>query len=296
MLSLDDFSPVTLDSKPLFDAHYKKYPPVHSDYVFTTMISWNPYAHYEYCLIAEALIIKTTVDGIVQFRPPIGKIKKKLMDDVVKLAKKQESTYPLTLITEHWKTWLQKKYSSFEFFPLPEHADYVYRSEDLLNLKGSDYKKIRNRLNKFIKTYSFCIDAIHEENIAEIKQFLKRWCIWKECEDDPLLAYEKKAVIYAMDHFIDLGLSGISVRVDDHIEAIAIYEQMNPETVVVHFEKGSPYFDGIYKLVNQETARIVVNDASFINRESDMGNPGLRKAKQSYRPDHMINVYKSDIS
>jgi hypothetical protein len=66
---------------------------------------------------------------------------------------------------------------------------------------------------------------------------------------------------------------------------------MNKETVVVHFEKGSPYYDGIYKVVNLETARLVQQQALYINRESDMGNPGLRKAKQSYRPDHMIPVY-----
>lgn len=70
---------------------------------------------------------------------------------------------------------------------------------------------------------------------------------------------------------------------------------MNPDTVVVHFEKGSPYYDGIYKVVNMETARIVEGDVTFINRESDMGNLGLRKAKKSYRPDHMIKVYKLDL-
>ena len=73
---------------------------------------------------------------------------------------------------------------------------------------------------------------------------------------------------------------------------------MNPDTVIVHFEKGSPDYDGIYKAINQETAKIVQKYAKYINRESDMGIPGLRKAKMSYRPHHMIEVFsisKEDI-
>jgi len=195
------------------------------------------------------------------------------------------------MITEDVKQWMEKEYGISPFHAHPEFADYVYRSSDLANLEGSKYRKIRNRLNKFKKHFNYQVVTASDENIDEIKRFLKRWCIWRDCEDDPLLSYEKNAVMYSMNHIEELGLSGIAIRVNDHIEAISIFEQMNKETVVVHFEKGSPYYDGIYKAVNMETARLVQQDALYINRESDMGNPGLRKAKESYRPDHMIPVY-----
>jgi len=292
MLSSDDFIQVTLESKPLFDTHYKKYHPIHSDNVFATMVAWSEYAHYEYNFFDESLIFKVTVDGIVQFRPPIGKFSKETFDMLIKLAKKEGSEYPISLITEDVKEWIEKNYNSISFVDMPEYADYVYRSKDLASLKGSDYRKIRNRLNKFVKNFEYDTETISEDNISEVKRFLKRWCIWRECEDDPLLSYEKKAVMFSMDHFSELGLSGVAIRVNDIIEAISIFEQMSPDTVVVHFEKGSPYYDGIYKVVNMETARVVEGDVAFINRESDMGNPGLRKAKKSYRPDYMIQVYK----
>jgi len=294
MISSDDFTQVTLESKPLFDKHYKKYPPIHSDNVFATMVAWNEYAHYEYVFFDDTLILKVTVDGIVQFRPPIGRFNKETFDILMKLAKKDGSEYPISLITDDVKEWIEKNYNSISFAALPEYADYVYRCKDLASLEGSDYRKIRNRLNKFVKNFKYETETISEGNISEVKQFLKRWCIWRECEDDPLLSYEKKAVMFSTDHFTELGLSGIAIRVNDHIEAISIFEQMSPDTVVVHFEKGSPHYDGIYKVVNMETARIVEGDVAFINRESDMGNPGLRKAKKSYRPHHMIQVYKME--
>jgi hypothetical protein len=66
---------------------------------------------------------------------------------------------------------------------------------------------------------------------------------------------------------------------------------MNPETAVVHYEKGSPDFDGIYKAINMETAKILQKNYTYINRQSDMDLPGLRKAKMSYHPHHMIEVF-----
>ena len=298
MLSIDDFIPVTLETKKDFDQVYSKYPPVHSDYVFTTLVSWSDYAHYSYVLVDDAIIIKTRIDDTVYFRPPLGKYSKETFYDLIKLAKKEGSDRPLTMITEDAKQWIEKEYAISSFHPHPEFADYVYKSSDLATLEGSKYRKIRNRLNKFKKHFDYQVVTVSLENMDEVKRFLKRWCIWRECEDDPLLSYEKNAVMYSMNNIEELGLSGIAIRVNDHIEAISVFEQMNKETVVVHFEKGSPYYDGIYKAVNMETARIVQKYALYINRESDMGNPGLRKAKESYRPDHMIPVYhleKEDI-
>jgi hypothetical protein len=179
-----------------------------------------------------------------------------------------------------------------------DYFDYVYLASDLANLPGSGYGKIRNRLNKFKKNYEYSTEAINEENMNEVNEFLKRWCLWKDCDSDVVLANERKAIIYSMSHFYDLDLSGLLIRINENVEAIAVYERMNHDTAIVHYEKGSPYFDGIYKAINKETANILQKDFKFINREEDMGIPGLRKAKMSYHPHHMIEVFhvkKEDI-
>ena len=294
MLAIDDFSPITLDSKKLFDAFYMTYPPVHSDYVFSTMIAWREYAKYEYAFVDDSLYIKTCVDDITRFRPPIGMMRQDTFDQLITLAKDTGSNELLSMVTEDMKSWIQNHYPSFVFTEVSAYDDYVYLSDDLASLEGSEYRKIRNRLNKFVKNFDYEVEPISQENISEVRRFLRRWCIWRDCDGDPLLEYEKKAVMYTTKHFDELKLSGLSIRVNDHIEAIAIYEQMNPDIVVVHFEKGSPYYDGIYKVVNMETAKQVRNSIKYINRESDMGNPGLRKAKKSYRPDHMVRIYQVD--
>ena len=93
-----------------------------------------------------------------------------------------------------------------------------------------------------------------------------------------------------MAHFFDLGLSGIVLRIDGTIEAISVFEAMNADTAVIHFEKGSPDFDGVYKAVNMEVANRLQPKVTFIDREEDLGVPGLRKAKLSYHPHHFVEV------
>ena len=240
----------------------------------------------------------TQLNNEIRLRPPSGKQNVELLKQVLSLAVKEGSDEPFGVVNVKIKEWISKEFPKLKFLEHRDYFDYVYRSSDLASLPGSSYSKIRNRLNKFIKKYEYATEVISDENMDEVNEFLKRWCLWKDCESDEILANEKKAILYSMSHFFDLGLSGIIIRVEGNIEALAVYEAMSPDTAVVHYEKGSPYFDGIYKAINMETAKILQKDYTFINREEDMGIAGLRKAKMSYRPHHMVEVYhvnKKDI-
>ncbi|MEM0493553.1 MAG: phosphatidylglycerol lysyltransferase domain-containing protein, partial [Candidatus Thermoplasmatota archaeon] len=198
---------------------------------------------------------------------------------------------PLGFISKESKDWMSKNIPGFSYKEERDLFDYVYRAYDLANLPGSAYSKIRNRLNKFKNQYKYTTESITSENINEVEEFLKRWCIWRDCSSDELLENERKAIIYSMNHFFDLGLSGIILRIYDNIEAISVFERLNNDTVVVHYEKGSYDYDGVYKAVNMETARYLQGMYQFIDRAEDLGIPGLRQAKMSYNPHHFIEVY-----
>lgn len=290
-LSLGDFKPIEFEDKKIFENHYEKYPPVHSDYLFSTMISWMEYGNYHYAFLGDNIIIMTKIRNRLQFRPPFGKFNKDIFKKVFQLAKKEASNPSITLIDSKTKELIQQSFPKFEFNKHRDYFEYVYLASDIAELSGSKYSKIRNRLNKFQRKYEYKIEDISKLNFNEIKEFLNRWCLWKDCDSDPILENEKKAILFSMKHFFDLGLKGISMRINENIEAIAVYEKINSDTAVVHYEKASPDFDGIYKAINQETAKILQQNFLYINRESDMGLAGLRKAKKSYRPNHMIEVY-----
>jgi hypothetical protein len=253
------------------------------------MVSWGSYVEYRYTLIENNIILMSKdKDGVV-LHAPSGKFNRDLLKQVITLAIKENAVFGFIKTSE--KNLLAKQFPWLTFVEDRDFFDYVYRASDLAELLGTKYGKIRNRLNKFTKNYAYTIEELTEKNMDEVDDFLKRWCLWKDCGSDEVLENERKAIVYSMSHFFDLGLSGLSLRINGSIEAIAVYEKMNADTVVVHFEKGSPDFDGIYKAINMETAQRVRHHVPFIDREEDLGIPGLRQAKLSYQPDHFIELY-----
>ena len=291
MISINDYKIIELEDRPKFQKHYAKYPPPHSDYVFTTMISWQEYLNYYYTIYENSLLIMTKSNDNIQFRPPLGTYSHRLNKEIMKLAGKEGGHMPFGMISSSTKNNMLQHYPSAEFVSHRDYYDYVYLTNDLAELAGKPYSKIRNRLNKFTRNNQYTVDTITDDNFAEVKEFLKRWCLWKDCGSDELLEHERRAILFSMAHFHELDLKGLFVTINDQIEAIAVFEQITPDAIIVHFEKGSPDCDGIYKLINWETAKLVQHQSTYINRESDMGVPGLRKAKLSYRPYHFNEVH-----
>jgi hypothetical protein len=290
MLSLNDFRPVRLEDRDFFAALYERYPQVHSDNTFTNMACWNHYAHYSYAQVNGSVIIASTIEGVTRFRPPVGPRDPALMADLIRLGNEVSDCTPMVLIDGQTAEWMQSSLGPMDIVPDRDHFEYVYRTRDLAELPNGLFHSTRRQLNKFRKSYAYTVEPISSSNSREVNEFLDQWCEWKLCEGDEVLENEKDAVMFAIDHFDALKLSGLLIRVEGKIGAMSIFERLNADTALVHFEKGLDGYEGIYKAINAETAAVLAGDFEYVNRESDMGVAGLREAKTRYHPHHMVEV------
>ncbi|MCX6690160.1 MAG: phosphatidylglycerol lysyltransferase domain-containing protein [Methanoregula sp.] len=291
MLEQEDFQPVTLADRDFFTRHYALYPQTHSDNTFTNMVCWNHYAHYRYAYVSRNLIIASTIDGTTRFRPPIGPRDPALLKALIRLASEVSDYEPVVLIDPDTAMWMREICCGMNLIPDRNHFEYVYRAADLAELPGKQYLTIRHQINKFRRNCAYALEPITAENREEVMSFLVKWCEWKGCENDPVLAHEKDAVFFAIDHFNELDIRGLLIRVNHEMAAISLFEPLNADTALVHFEKGLPNCEGIYKAINAETAGLLAKTFTYINRESDLGVAGLREAKMRYHPHHMVEVY-----
>lgn len=292
MLSPDDFMPVTLADRDFFTRHYELYPQTHSDNTFTNMVCWNHYAHYTYAYVENNIIIASTIGSVTRFRPPIGPHNPALIRSLIRFASDVSDNEPLMLIDPDTARWILQTCPEINLVPDRNDFEYVYRSADLAELPGKNYRTIRRQVNKFKRNCATTVESISRDNWEEVKRFLIEWCEWKGCEDgDPVLAHEKDAVFFAIDHFNELPIRGLAIRVVGRVGAISLYERLNSDTALIHFEKGLPDCEGIYKAINNEVAARLAQHFTYINRESDLGVTGLREAKMRYHPHHMVEVY-----
>jgi uncharacterized protein len=290
MLSPNDFKSVSLDQRDFFINHYKRFPQVHSDNTFTNMVCWNHYAHYSFAYIDDNIILATTIEGKTRYRSPIGPHNPDLLEEVMELAAGSADDLSFLILDPESKKWIEELYPELNLLPERKYFDYVYRAADLAELPGKRFATIRRQLNQFQRTCSPSVEPITENNVCDVRDFLDIWCDWKDCDSDPMLADEKEAVLFGLSHKIELQLSGLAIRVDGKIGAMALFEGLNEDTALVHFEKGLPECKGIYRAINAETAKLLFIDYAYINRESDMGVEGIREAKTRYHPDHMVEV------
>ncbi|MGZ7130967.1 MAG: DUF2156 domain-containing protein [Halobacteriota archaeon] len=284
--------PVTLADRDFFIRHYELYPQTHSDNTFTNMVCWDHYAHYTYAYVEKNIIIASTIGGVTRFRPPIGPHNAALIRSLIRFASDVSDNEPLMLIDPDNARWIKQTCPGVNLVPDKNHFEYVYRAADLAELPGKNYRSIRRQVNKFKRNCATTVESISRDDWEEVKRFLIEWCEWKGCDNgDPVLANEKDAVYFAIDHFNELPIRGLAIRVVGRIGAISLYEGLNSDTALIHFEKGLPDCEGIYKAINKEVAARLAQHFTYINRESDLGVTGLREAKMRYHPHHMVEVY-----
>ncbi|WP_440948100.1 DUF2156 domain-containing protein [Methanosarcina sp. T3] len=291
MLDPDDFKPVTLADRAFFEHHYALYPQTHSSNTFTSMVCWNHFTPYRYAYVNGNVIISCTTEGVTRFHPPIGPRDPELMRELMRLALDVSDDTPIELIDPDTAQWMKELDPGLVLVPDRNNFEYVYRASDLAELPGKKYQKMRSHVNRFRRNCLNSVEPMTPQNLKEVMKFLKKWSEWKGCRKNLVLASEVGAARYAVEHFTELPLQGLLIRVDSEIGAISLYERLNTDTALIHFEKGLPDCEGIYKAINEETAAVLAGEVEYINRESDLGVGGLREAKLRYHPHHMVEVY-----
>ena len=172
--------------------------------------------------------------------------------------------------------------------------DYIYSRENLGNLLGSKYQKKRNHISRFLRTFPQAeFHKISKENIEDAWLVEKLW-FQAEKENGEIsksVQQEFDIIREALDNFWELNLSGGVVYVDGKPVAMTVASLINSRILDIHFEKGiMPYaFEGAYSFINNEFAKM--QEVEFINREEDLGLPGLKKAKMSYYPSEILKKW-----
>ena len=265
------------------------FPPLISEQTFTNLFAWRQDRPIWLMKKNDTLLflIKTDIcldDQMVIFGPPIGI--KTLAEILVEPG--QEQLIGAIRVTSGNIADLPP---GFTVNKDRNNSDYVYKVADLAGLNGRKYAKKRSHIKQSLKNHDCVFEMITTQNIDECRELLGRWCDDRQCDLDPGLCGESKAISTTLDLFDEFGLLGGVIRVDGRIQAFSIGERLNGSTAVWHFEKAIPEISGLSQLINQWFAKKCLQDFEFVNREQDLGIPGLRQSKESYYPDHLVDKF-----
>lgn len=299
--TLLEFREITLNDKALFDALFLKMQPQISDFTFTNLFMWQKAYGLKIAYDEELdywyLLARPSEGFFSFFFPPLGDWNddEKLHQAVEKMHEyAHENNFEVLFYRAplNFCEALEKIFPHYRCEIDRNVADYVYLMTDLRDFSGRKMHAKKNHLNRFQKSYNWQYETIDSAVAAEILQLRESWFDLNKTDENGRIPGESRAMRLIFENYEQLNLFGGIIRVEGKIIALTVGEKLNSETMVVHIEKANTEFDGVYAAINNFFINKEAATFQNINREEDLGLEGLRKAKLSYNPDHMVDKYR----
>lgn len=287
-----DFQPITSADKALYESMLPDGNERGCEFSFANLYLWG---RQKMAMIHDHIVLFSQFNRRSVYPYPIGRgDKKAVLDAIIADARARGIPCRITGVGTQGRETLEALYPGQFHYHCDEGSfDYVYDIDDLADLKGKKYHGKRNHLNRFYEAHpDYTVESIGEDNLSQVKQMVEEWYrVRLEENPDSDLLMEQKAFERAFRHYGALGMEGLILKDGERILAMTMGSRMFEDTVDVHFEKALPDVNGAYPAINREFARYIREkypEVRFLDREEDMGLEGLRRAKQSYYPHHMV--------
>lgn len=287
-----DFLPLDIERKTEYDKYLMDCGNRGCEYSFANLYLWG---RQQAAFLSSQLVFFSQFNRRSVYLFPIGPGDRKIaLDAIIADAKDRGIPCRLTgLMAEDVETVERLYPGRFRFHPDRDSYDYVYDIDGLAELRGKKYQKKRNHLNRFLALYPDCRAVpVTEENAEDVRHMIEKWYALRE-KEDPVADFlmEKVAIFKALDRRKALGMECFALYVNNTCVAMSMASALSETVFDVHFEKALEKFEGVYAAINYFFSRYLrekYGAVKYLNREDDMGIPGLRHAKMSYRPDRMI--------
>ncbi|MGE0091380.1 MAG: DUF2156 domain-containing protein [Bacteroidia bacterium] len=268
-----------------------------TEYCFTNLFIWDGTYNSRVGRFKDFLLLRAGTPGERYYLYPAGRgDRREVIEELMEDASREDGNLTLIGLTRETKAELEKLFPHmFKFKMERDSFDYVYDTDKLMTLSGKKLQPKRNHLNYFIGNYSWKIEDFTPDKVDEVVEFSHEWCRRYECNKIDTLAMESCAVEKCLKNYGGLDLKGAILRVDGEIIGYTIGEVLNSDTVIVHVEKAFQDYRGAYQFINREFVKKIAPGYKYVNREDDIGDEGLRKAKESYYPIFMLEKFTATL-
>lgn len=298
MIVIINFKCLSLDDKYIIEKYVENENLESYEYLFSSLYMWRKLNNVKYAIINNSLVIEKNEEGKGTFyAQPLKYNKENLIELVDTLIERNKNytdrEYLFGDVEEGFIEDL-KKYTDYKIEVIEDidDSEYVYNTQDLIDLKGKKYHGKKNHFNSFEKSYEYEIKTINNEKV--IKDCLMLLHNWHEevavtVDKEMLMEIDAIKDLFSELHFFDL--KSIAIYVDGELVGFSVGEIVNDKVAVIHVERGEINYKGVYAFLNRKFLMESFAETEFVNRQEDTGNAGLRKAKQSYHPVKMVKKY-----
>ncbi len=287
-----DFKPFTPEDKSLYEKYLFSEEGRGCEFSFANLYLWG---RQSFAVVCEHIVMFSQFDRRTVYPYPLGEgDKKPVLDAIIADAHARGIPCRISGIVGNEAETRESLYpGKFRFHCDRGSYDYVYDINDLAELSGKKYHGKKNHLNRFKENCEgYVAEPISEKNLNTVREFAENWFNTRISENpESDFHMERAAIERALNHYGELMLEGILITYNGEALAFTIGSRLSSDTFDVHFEKARSDVNGAYTAINYEFARYIREkypEVKYLDREEDMGLEGLRRAKESYKPHHMV--------
>lgn len=288
-----EFKPLELADRDPVEAYLQRRPALASEYTFTNLFAWRQAYDYHIARYHDGFLLAKSAHGMTTCVQPL--VPEDPVDAVwtcLHYLREHGQTPVVDRVGEDVIAHADWEAAHIRIEADRDHADYVYATADLLALEGRKYHAKKNLLHQFTSQYAYEYQPLTAPWVPSCLAFAHDWCIDRRCHESEGLTQENCAVRQILQNYAELHLQGGVLLINGQLVAFTLAEKLNPETLVIHIEKAHAGLTGAYQAIQWEFLRHAAVGVPFVNREQDLGIPGLRKAKESLHPVHMIQKFR----
>ena len=268
------------------------------NYTFANLVGWQFWYYTEVCVLDDTVVLRYTHEGERAYMVCTAKdISKELLEALL-----DDSHGNLTIIgledSQASQLYTLNSTLSTKIEPVRNQYDYIYRRTDLAELHGSHLNAKRNHIHRFRAEHpDFEYRPLTPELFVECRQLTEIW--QEEREFSETIEAEHRVMETIFTNWDALGMIGGSIFVDGKMVAFTYGAAVTTDTIDICVEKADRRIEGAFAIINQQFAEHLPEQFVYLNREEDMGIPGLRQAKLSYHPEilltyNVVHITKND--
>ncbi|MBQ7822112.1 MAG: DUF2156 domain-containing protein [Clostridia bacterium] len=253
------------------------------------MLMWRNYYNTSYAIADDTLIIKSEFEGETIFSMPIGKNCESALELICEHAEDAGIKPVIGFVTAERLERLKELYECDAKYDR-DLADYIYLAEDLAYMRGRRYSGQRGHINAFMKNYpDFEFKSIDNTTLPDVKEFYEHYLATRNKYAESFLA-EAEIMPEIFDNLDLYGFETLVLYADGKVAAFAMGERVG-DTLYEHIEKADASIRGSFQMIASGFARTFIDGVTYVNREDDAGDEGLRKSKLSYHPCTLLEKY-----
>ena len=288
---LNNLKPISINDFDLIYSYLKKDPAENCDYNVCNILSWGLIYNLHYSIYKDIIIFFNPAYNYLLI-PCIDNITESELHEIFIVFKERYPDVQITPISNNHLKSLPDIKKYFNMINDTDWNDYVYLSENLVNLSGKKLAKKKNLISQFLRLYpDHKSIKISNDDCDELISFNSKWQVSHDV-DDEYLKVEIEAIKIILKNWEIFPCNGLKLYADGKLCAYAVWSPQTSNMATVHFEKCDPNIKGSGQMINYLIAKDIELNYTFINREQDMGREGIRHAKRSYQPLRMVEFYK----